>query len=136
MNATALALIMASHRQWAYNPASGTRADLTGAVLRGTIGLPTAPAIPDIHVALYSAAAQPGALDMGAWHCGTTHCRAGWVVTLAGEAGRALETIMGTPAAGALIYLASDPTMTRVPDFYASNAAALADMAALANPSK
>ena len=29
-----------------------------------------------------------GKLDMSTWHrCGTTHCRAGWAITLAGAAG-------------------------------------------------
>jgi hypothetical protein len=70
---------------------------------------------------------------MGTWHkCETTHCRAGWVITLAGDAGKAMEFCMGTPAAAALIYLASDPTLERIPDFYASNEAALADMKHLA----
>ena len=39
---------------------------------------------------------------------------------------------MGTPAAAALIYMASDPNMQRVPDFYADNATALEDMRRLA----
>ena len=71
---------------------------------------------------------------MGNWHmCGTTHCRAGWVTTLAGDAGKALEDSIGTSAAATLIYLASDPTMDRVPDFYCTNAAALADMKRMAD---
>ena len=70
---------------------------------------------------------------MGSWHtCETTHCRAGWVVTLAGEGGKALEWAMGTPAAAALIYLASDPKIEKIPDFYADNSDALADMKRLA----
>jgi hypothetical protein len=71
-----------------------------------------------------------GKLDMGFWHtCATTHCRAGWAVTLAGEAGRELETKIGTAAAGALIYHRSTG---RVPNFYASNEDALADIVACA----
>ena len=88
--------------------------------------------IPDIHKAVYGAASQPNALNMGLWHCGTTHCRAGWVVTLAGDGGRALEYAMGTPAAAALIYIASDPKLEKVPNFYDTNANALADMKRLA----
>jgi Pentapeptide repeats (8 copies) len=111
-------------------------ADLSGAALRGAnlIGakLPPAPVIPDIHRAVYAAASQPGALDMDAWHCGTTHCRAGWVVTLAGEAGAALEAEFGTGPAAALIYMASDPALERIPNWSASNADALADMKRLA----
>ena len=94
------------------------------------------PKIPHIHSAVYAAASQPAALEMGSWHqtgyCGTTHCRAGWVVVLAGPAGRAMEGLIGTPAAAALIYQASDPTLERIPNFYDSNDAALADMKRLA----
>lgn len=70
---------------------------------------------------------------MGSWHtCETTHCRAGWVVTLAGEAGAAMEFCMGTPAAAALIYLKSDPKLEKIPDFYTNNETALTDMKRLA----
>lgn len=63
---------------------------------------------------------------MGSWHaCATTHCRAGWAITLAGEAGKALEQRVGPPAAGSLIYLAS---VGYVPNFYATNEDAMADM--------
>jgi uncharacterized protein YjbI with pentapeptide repeats len=107
-------------------------ADPSGANLRGA-NLSGVPAIPNIHQAVYAAASAPNALDMGHWHkCKTTHCRAGWVVTLAGEAGAAMEFCMGTPAAAALIYLRSDPNIERIPDFYAGNEAALADMKRLA----
>jgi hypothetical protein len=90
--------------------------------------------IPDIHKTIHAAASSPGALDMSSWHnaCGTTHCRAGWVIALAGEGGRALEWAMGTPAAAAIIYMASDPTLDKVPDFYCTNEEAMADMARLA----
>lgn len=88
--------------------------------------------IPDIHKAIFDAASQPGALDMGAWHCGTAHCRAGWAVALAGEGGKALEWAMGTPAAAAMIYMASDPALEKIPNFYDTNEGALADMARLA----
>jgi len=68
------------------------------------------------------------ALEMGAWHtCATTHCRAGWAVVLAGEAGEKLEEALGTNAAGALIYHAAYPDLP-VPDFYASNETAFADI--------
>ena len=70
---------------------------------------------------------------MGSWHaCGTTHCRAGWVVHLAGVGGRALEYAFGTSAAAALIYMASDPKLERIPDFYCGNDEALEDMRRLA----
>ena len=50
------------------------------------------PKIPGIHQAVYTAASHPGALDMSSWHtCETTHCRAGWVVALAGDVQPALQ---------------------------------------------
>jgi uncharacterized protein YjbI with pentapeptide repeats len=128
-------------------------ADLSGAVLRGAVlrdadlrdavlrdavlsgaDLRDAPKIENIHQKVYAAASQPGALDMGDWHrCETTHCRAGWVTHLAGDEGRALEDRIGTPAAASLIYLASDPAIDRIPDFYCSNETALEDMKRLAD---
>jgi hypothetical protein len=109
--------------------------DLSNAVLRGC-ALSNAdwlPKIENIHVAVLAAASNPGALDMNQWHtCDTTHCRAGWVVTLAGDGGRVLEGVYGTAAAAALIYQASDPTLERIPDFCCTNDDAMADMARLA----
>jgi hypothetical protein len=102
-------------------------ADLREAILPQGV-----PIIPDIHKTIYEAASAPGALNMDDWNCGTTHCRAGWIVTLAGEAGQRLEDQMGTNSAAALIYYASDPSLDRVPDWYASNEDALSDMARLA----
>ena len=103
-------------------------ADLSGADLRGA-NLSDAPVIPNIHQAVYAAASQPNALNMRDWHtCETTHCRAGWVVMLAGEEGKALENKIGTPAAASLIYLASDPDLGKFPSFYCGDAEALADM--------
>jgi hypothetical protein len=77
--------------------------------------------------------------DMGNWHgegptgveatveaCGTTHCRAGSAIHLAGEAGYALERKLGSAEeAGRAIYLASTG---RAPYFYGSNERALADI--------
>ncbi len=115
-------------------------ADLRGAVLSDAVlrdaDLSGVPQVENIHQKVYEAASQPNALDMGSWHatdaCGTTHCRAGWVVALAGEAGRAMEFCMGTPAAAAMIYLASDPKIEKIPDFYCGNTEALEDMKRLA----
>ena len=69
--------------------------------------------------------------DMLNWHnwhnaCRTTHCAAGWIVTLAGAAGAALELRCGTPAAARLILLKSCPADWPLPNFYASNEAAAA----------
>ena len=105
--------------KWAY---------LKGANLKGEI-----PKIKDIHKKVYAAAKCEGALKMDQWHsCDTTHCRAGWVVILAGEKGKELETKIGTPAAAALIYWNSDPKLKQLPDFYCGNDEALADMKKLA----
>ncbi|KVD81900.1 hypothetical protein WS62_23370 [Burkholderia sp. ABCPW 14] len=111
-------------------------ANLRDANLRGS-DLSGIPKIPNIHQAVHGAASQPGALNMGNWHssCGTSHCRAGWVVTLAGEGGKALEWAMGTATAATLIYLASDPErwkIERLPDFYCGNDEAIEDMKRMA----
>lgn len=88
---------------------------------------PDVPVVANLDAAILAAVSQTGcALDMGSWHqCETTHCRAGWAITLAGEAGKALEDRVGPPAAGSLIYLAS---AGYVPNFYANNDEAMADM--------
>ena len=93
--------------------------------------------IENIHQTVFEAASKDGALNMIFWHkgenfCGTTHCRAGWVTHLAGEDGRALELMMGTSAAAALIYMASDPNLEKIPNFYTTKEDALADMKRLA----
>jgi hypothetical protein len=85
--------------------------------------------VPNIHQRVYESASNPGALAMDTWHtCDTTHCRAGWVVQLAGEAGKALEAFHDTPLAAFLIYKASSPIKVTFPQFYVDNAAALGDM--------
>ena len=105
---------------------------LAGANLSDAIGLPSAPVVPHIDNAILAAIEAGGTLDMADWHandnpCGTTHCRAGWAVHLAGEAGYKLEQQLGPNAAGALIYAASRPGQP-VPDFYAPNKAAMASI--------
>jgi hypothetical protein len=81
---------------------------------------------------IYDAASQPKALNMTDWHtCEKTHCRAGWAVTLAGEAGKKLEAFHNTCLAAQLIYAASgyDINPSR---FFENNDLALADMKRLA----
>ena len=104
-----------------------TGANLTGAVLTDAI-LTTSVAVTDIDAAIISAISRDGcSLDMSRWHsCETTHCRAGWAITLAGEAGRVMEDLIGPNAAAALIYAASGSHP--VPDWFASNEEAMADM--------
>jgi hypothetical protein len=94
------------------------------------------PVIADIHKAVYAAASSPRALDMGYWHtCDTTHCRAGWVTTLAGPPGKQLEDRFGPLLAAMMIYDASDPNYKINPcRFFDSNEAALEDMRELAHP--
>jgi uncharacterized protein YjbI with pentapeptide repeats len=89
--------------------------------------------IKNIDAAILAAIEAPGnKLRMSSWHtCGTTHCRAGWAIHLAGDAGYKLEKVVGSAAAGALIYAASRPDKP-VPDFLASDADALADLRACA----
>lgn len=106
-----------------------TRANLTGADLtRADI-----PTIPSIDKAILDAVKTDGcSLDMGDWHtCETAHCRAGWAITLAGEAGRNLEKKYGPSVAGALIYAKSRPNKP-IPNFYASNEDAMKDIEACA----
>jgi hypothetical protein len=92
------------------------------------------PVIPDLHARIYAAASQPKALEMSDWHtCANTHCRAGWVIALAGPEGYALERFHTPELAAMLIYDASCPDFRVNPArFFDSNEDALADMAKLA----
>ena len=98
-------------------------------------GPPPVPIIRDIHSQIYAAASQPDSLDMSDWHtCENTHCRAGWVVTLAREPGKVLEQRFTTELAAMMIYDASDPDFKINPArFYDTNDEALADMKRLAD---
>jgi hypothetical protein len=79
-------------------------ADLRDADLRDAKGLPIATDAADRLKAVAQAALQPDALEMSVWHtCGTTHCIAGWAIHLAGEPGRAMESMMGAEVAGLLL---------------------------------
>ena len=92
------------------------------------------PIIKEIHKRVYAAASAPEALQMDSWHtCETTHCRAGWVVTLAGAQGKGLESKFGTLLAAMKIYDASDADYKINPcRFFDDNQAALEDMRKLA----
>lgn len=92
----------------------------------------TIPAIEDIHRKVYEAASAPNALDMDSFHvCETTHCRAGWVVHLAGEAGYELERRTDPVFAAMQIYKASGYEISPV-RFFESNEKAMEDMKRLA----
>jgi hypothetical protein len=87
------------------------------------------PVVPGIHSKVHEAVKQPNALDMSDWHtCETTHCRAGWVVTLAGEAGKKLESQTSTEFAAMAIYSASSEIKVSPVRFYESNEKAMADI--------
>ena len=102
-------------------------ASMDGATL-ARVDVPV-PVVADLDARML-AAAESGNLDMGKWHCGTTHCRAGWAVVFGGDDGARLEQVIGTEMAGRLIYEAS--TGRIAPNFYASNDAAIADIRACA----
>ena len=94
---------------------------------------PPVPVISNIHQAVYAAASKPESLDMSTWHtCDNTHCWAGWVVTLAGDAGRQLEDFFDTPLAAMKILDASSPLRVSPVRFFETNDEALAAMKLLA----
>lgn len=124
-----------SHVAFLYNKENvqAVPADVT-AGSTAALGMPPIPKIENIHASVLAAATQPKALDMGQWHtCDTTHCRAGWVVHLAGEAGYALERFHNTELAAMLIYAESAPALPVSPTrFHETNDQALADMKRMA----
>lgn len=90
------------------------------------------PVIKNIHTAIFEAAKEPNALNMASVHsCDTTHCRAGWVVHLAGDAGYALEARTSWMFAAMQIYKESGSPIS--PNkFHETDDEALADMKTLA----
>jgi hypothetical protein len=91
------------------------------------------PKIPGLDRRVFEAASAPGALEMTSWHiCQKTHCRAGWIVALAGPEGRALEQFYNTELAAMLIYRESTGRRINPARFYDDNDEALADMKRLA----
>lgn len=106
----------------------------------GKGGLPPIPKIENIHQKVYAAASGKNALNMNFFHpdekiddtgahCGTTHCRAGWVVALAGPAGVALERgVKSTAFAAMLIYRDSSEIHVSSSRFYVDNETAMKDM--------
>ena len=95
--------------------------------------MPPVPRIDNIHQRIYEVISLPAnTLEMDSWHkCETTHCRAGWVVHLAGPAGYALEKFHNTELAAMLIYRESGYYINPA-RFYDGNEAALQDMRRLA----
>jgi len=73
---------------------------------------------------------KENALNMDSWHtCETTHCRAGWVIHLAGKQGYELEKLIGTPLAASKIYKnSSEIPVHWALRFFEDNETALSDM--------
>ncbi len=92
-------------------------------------GFPDIPVLENVHQKVLEAVSVPQALNMGDWHtCNTTHCRAGWVVFLAGKAGKELEDRTSTQFAAMQIYKASSPIRVSPVRFFEDNETALADI--------
>ena len=63
---------------------------------------------------------------MDRWHtCNTTHCRAGWVIHLAGKAGYLLEKETSTAFAAMMIYKNSSLIVPMFNDFHVTDEEAL-----------
>ena len=88
------------------------------------------PIIQNIHQQVLAVATQKSdSLNMSKWHtCDTTHCRAGWVVFLAGEEGKKLEEKTSTLFTAMQIYKKSSPIRVSPTRFFETNDEALADM--------
>jgi len=88
------------------------------------------PIIPNIHQKVLDAINDNGnKLEMGDWHtCETTHCRAGWVEHLAGEAGYLLAKQTSHEFAAKQIYKASSSIHVAPTRFYEDNETAMADI--------
>ena len=132
---TELAEILRKHLLWLKSMEGGERAYLSDANLRGAkSGKLKIPAVKNLHSKMLKVIESgKGVLDMRSWHtCKTTHCRAGWAITLAGKRGLELEKQCGSSLAGALITIASSPKLDRVPNFYDTNDGALESIRAAA----
>jgi hypothetical protein len=86
--------------------------------------------IKNLHTLVLSAVEQnPNALEMSTWHtCETRHCRAGWIVTLAGEKGKSLEKASSTLFAAMQIAKASSLIRISPMRFFETNELAMADI--------
>ena len=66
---------------------------------------------------------------MSVWHsCDTTHCRAGWVEVIAGEAGKTLAKATTTLFAAMMIYKISSGIKVSPTRFFENNKTAMADI--------
>lgn len=109
----------------------GADRDYEGSAARWRARYPGVPVIPHLDAQIAARiAASPDAFNMEAWHCGSTHGRAGHAIDLAGEAGYALEAECGSAVAGGRIYRVSTG---RWPHFYTRTDIASADIQAWAD---
>lgn len=101
--------------------------------------MPETPIIENIHQKIHDAVTKKGELQMDDWHadksknsegeyCGTTHCRAGWVIAVSGKAGVELESIFGTENAAMQIYSKSSEIKVSPTRFYQSNEVDMEDI--------
>lgn len=100
--------------------------------------MPEVPIIENIHQKILEYSQGENHLDMSEWHknekienelhCGTTHCRAGTIIFLAGKKGRELELHTNTPFAAYQIYKKSSSIKVSPPRFYENNETAMADI--------
>ena len=97
------------------------------------------PVIQKIHQSILEAVQGGDKLNMSVWHedeeineagahCGTTHCRAGWVIALAGKEGRELEMKTSTEFAANVIYSKSSTIEVGPFHFLLSNEQSMADI--------
>jgi hypothetical protein len=87
------------------------------------------PVISNIHEKVLAAVSAENALEMKRVHtCETTHCRAGWVIALAGKEGFELEEKTSWQFAANAIYHASSKIEVGMMQFFKSNDEAMADI--------
>lgn len=100
----------------------------SGADLRGCL-IPEAPVVDNIHENVHDIIAGKLKLDLRYTHISLDVA----VVSSAGSEGARLEERHGLEAAAAFIYMASDPFLERLPDFWLPNFAAMAECVRLAD---
>jgi hypothetical protein len=116
------------------------RGEQTQTTTNSITGFPNVPIIENIHQKLYETIKPNGhsnKLKMDNWHtCDTTHCRAGWIIHLAGESGYELESKTSTQFAAMQIYKSSSPIRVSPVRFFQSNEAAMNDIKRCAEEEK
>ena len=87
-----------------------------------------------IHTAV-NKAVNEDTLNMTNWHskCGTTHCRSGWAITLAGVEAKRLEALTNSMFAGMVVFALSSDITLNPQRFYDSKQNALQHIEACAD---